>query len=778
MTSISEGLARAVILHDSSDIRFERFCNEIVGELEGGATIFSTSQSWDLGRDGRGKTATGVVYVCASLTDHADSKAIADVKRLASQTKNIGQLYFCSNQNMSEKKCAEIENGLRKLLPTNTNVTVLGCNQLTEFAINKAPQVLGKQYRAEIEESLAALTSGAADEKPEEQALRLALMTVGHDESRGIREELYRASILGILADGKSRTVGECCRDVAAAFRLSRNFPDETVATYLSIFVDQGIVESVNGRWLLTSAGRQHLTETNDIAVDNLLEGRRCIREKLEAELGQALNDDHYTRIWRIIQDKLAHLFYTRGQEMVSVVSRLLGEKVAKSASSAEQGGMFFLQELAAAVATTSSHPSQQGELHTAVVDIFSEHSGPAFDWLTSVCAAFIAICSLGMEATSGKALARLLSRMTLVFDTDVILSLLGDGEPDHDAVQAIVKRWRKLGGDVLVARPVLEEVAHHAWISEHDYDQVKNWLPGEPDERLRLIENALVRGFAELMANEKAKRNQWHKYIGQFRGSSEWDPAKVAEYLKHEHGMGELLPRSTEEEQLENDVRQHLQLTAHQKYSGHQLKIALDKARRDAQLYAGMIRQIKVLRARDAGSCCVLVSSARRLTETENKFSKSGEPQVVVSISTVIYMLSLVPEVSIGLTAMKSLLFDERVTRFSSDLERTVLRVLAKSEDVDMPWAKRGTLMREIRSRLINDAIRAGQGKNKQVDIAEIERNVVSGKSNKLAAQVVEEAIRSLALDTRTEKKNLQLQKTISQLESEIERLKAARRP
>src|ERR1700690_4332998 len=70
--SLTQAITRSVLAQEEYDRRFEKFCNAIVSEIEGGATILNTSASWDLGKDGRSLKAHGNIFTCSSLTDLVD----------------------------------------------------------------------------------------------------------------------------------------------------------------------------------------------------------------------------------------------------------------------------------------------------------------------------------------------------------------------------------------------------------------------------------------------------------------------------------------------------------------------------------------------------------------------------------------------------------------------------------------------------------------------------------------------------------------------------------
>lgn len=773
MSTLTYGIALEIISSEVHSSRFEDFSNSIVSAIEGGAVIVRTSASWDLGRDGRSVSRSGAIFCCASLKDSVDQKASGDISRLIQFVQPPARLYFCSSQKLSEHGVNAIESYLRGILSDEFNITVLGAIQLAELMI-RFPGVGLQYFSAEIEDCLHALREDAGEDR-DIPGLRLALLAATHDDSASIRAEVYSSGILNVMADNKPRSLGEICRDFAGVLKLNRNIPEEAISLPLKQMMSEGSVVQDSERYQITSQGLKRHTEQESIAARELLSGRQLIRESIESSLGQSLADEHYRVIWNTLEDKVVSYFYSRGEYMVNEVSKLTGVDLGQPASTdnSVMPGFNYIEDLASAVAASSSLASQREELKTAVRDLFSDREGPAAEWLIRVCCSYIAACSVGLESTCGNALGRLLSKMALVLDTDVLLSLLCEGEPDHQSANAIMKRWVKLGGKILFAEPVLEETAYHASIAENDYRDVSKWLPGTSEERLRLIENAFVRGFAELVAINKAKPNHWHSYINQYRGSSPKDVNKIEEYLSSEYGVQGLPPPTIEEKNIEQQVKNHLSIYANSHFSGVQLRNALDKARRDAFLYASMVGYLKNIRKADSGATCLLVSSAKRLSDVETKFAQAGERHIVVPISMVLYLLSLVPEVSLGIGAMKAFIFDERRIRFSSDLERMLLRVLRESDQVSLPWAKRGTLMRQVREKLMEDARRAGEPARSEGDIVRLESRALTAENRLRTVELLSQSLDAVAADRRIETEQASLKKRVAELEAENARLR-----
>jgi hypothetical protein len=189
------------------------------------------------------------------------------------------------------------------------------------------------------------------------------------------------------------------------------------------------------------------------------------------------------------------------------------------------------------------------------------------------------------------------------------------------------------------------------------------------------------------------------------------------------------------------------------------------DKARRDAQLYAALVSYLKSLQHSDPGATCLLVSSARRLAAAESTFKRTAEPELIVSISTVLQLLSLAPNVSLGLSAMKAFLFDERPNVYSSDFERTLLRMVRSSDQISMPWAKRGNLMRSVRGKMLSDARKSGL----KTTNAELEKVAFASANRPSTIEALRDALDAIAVDTKTARENLDLRKEVADLKAAL---------
>ena len=134
-------------------------------------------------------------------------------------------------------------------------------------------------------------------------------------------------------------------------------------------------------------------------------------------------------------------------------------------------------------------------------------------------------------------------------------------------------------------------------------------------------------------------------------------------------------------------------------------------------------------------------------------------------------------PDVALGIGALKSFLFDESRNTFSSDLERTVLRIIHDSQEMSIPWARRGTLMQEFRSRMLDRAHEQGlRGPDKSAAVAKMEKQALDPKHRVQTVELLKGALDSVAADSRQETEMAHMRRRIALLESENLRLKAAK--
>lgn len=312
--------------------------------------------------------------------------------------------------------------------------------------------------------------------------------------------------------------------------------------------------------WSVTEEGRRRLSDVPADAARHLLEGRAIVERRIVELTGYTFSAEEFGRIWSTFLDFLSELFYSNGLAIMECVGELLNGEAAESDVS--ESLRELLRQGAARVRALTTGPEVGEALEQAVLDMFADRDGEAFEWLSRIAERFVGLCSLGLEASSGAEVRRTILQQDLVLDTDILLTWLCEAEPEHEAILEVLSRWRRIGGRILVLTPVLEEVATHAWIAQRDLDETKFMLRRmRPSEAQRYASNAFVRTFLSMARGEQDLK-KWPGYIAQYRGTSRADYGNLHDTLVAELGV-ERLPDAFE------------QVLAHKMSEGLRLSIA-----------------------------------------------------------------------------------------------------------------------------------------------------------------------------------------------------------
>lgn len=439
---------------ETNPLRFERLCIDLYREAEG-VELVPTSRSWDQGRDARPISLRPRIpalqpILCVSLDAKLDEKIETDIRKVSRTTKTQA-VVFCTPHSLSEHACDKIEARIRTLDPRLVTVRVLGRTQLTALG-ERYPQVIRMQYAAELANLESALTGGIRpDADPEKIGLRLALITQTGDDARALRFDLAKRLLLEALDSAGPASPGNLATIVSGRLHLPRSLSGNYVSQVLEQASNDGLVLLVGTAYDLTTLGREFLASVPADAGQRLLEGRQSIREAIKVLSGHDLSDEQYERVWNILQDGLAELFYEHGAAIVQMVSGVL----AGDGASSERGlTRRLIERLADKILPLFSSRNQGEEVRLALIDMFSEKEQACFQWLTQVCSVYMMMCSLGFETLSTQQVKQVLQNLWLVPDSDVIISLLCVREPNHEQVKRIVDTWRQLGGKLLVSPP------------------------------------------------------------------------------------------------------------------------------------------------------------------------------------------------------------------------------------------------------------------------------------------------------------------------------------
>jgi hypothetical protein len=511
----------------------------------------------------------------------------------------------------------------------------MGGIQLGALA-EKYPEIFEKHYRGDIQLVRSTILESPAADSSATRGLRLALIAFGSDEAAALRHEILHKAALESLADGKPQTIRQIIAGFSAGLGLPRPLRTELLVKVMADEEREGTVRREQDSFVVTEFGKKQLSLVPVQATAHLLEGRAIIRACLEELIGKQISDSQYEQLWSGLVDFLAGLFHANGLAVIRSVEQFLSGRVDDSHE--EPNLRALLVDGIKRTVSVVSTPELRSTAELAMSDLFTERSGPAFDWFTKVAERFVILCSLGLEATSGDEVRRAIGAHQIILDSDIILSYLCRAEVDHPRSRDLLARWLQAGGRILVAPVVLEEVAYHAWISERDFRETE-YLLGKlkKHELARYIKSAFVRTYHVL---EKTA-NRWPEYIGQFRGNSSGDYTKILSMLRLRLKV-ETLPEVFDED-VRKGISGYLMTLAREFPRGpEQLEDISYKVERDGKLMASIASARTAQERMGADRPIVLLSSSYLLRCAENRFRQNfGAAKVLISIGALSYLLS-----------------------------------------------------------------------------------------------------------------------------------------
>ena len=762
-------IAEIIIENEKDDYHFENFTREVCEKHEGIPPLCLHLQSWDRGRDARA-TAPGRGshrnLICATLNKDVNAKADADLLRVTA-TSSPDRLIYCSSQRLSEEKVDDIVKIIKRHVPSGS-VLVLGGIQLANLA-EKYPEIFEKHYHAEVHTLRSTILTSSSEADAPTRGLRLALITFGSDEATILRHEILHTSVLEFFRDGEPHTVSDLTTVFSTDLGLPRSMRSDLMQRVVSLEDKDGAIRREGNSWIITEFGRQQLLATPVKAAANLLEGRQIVRERLEALIGKKISDQQYEQIWSRLVDFLSGLFYANGLAVICAVEQFLSGR--RDTSSEDPNLRSLLTEGIKRTVAVISTTDLRESVALAILDMLTERSGAAFEWFSKVAERFVILCSLGLEGTSADEIRQVLRSHQVILDSDIILSYLCTGESDHRKSRDLLGWWLQLGGRLLVSPVVLEEVAYHAWISERDFRETEYLLGKLQKHELgRYIKSAFVRTYHGL---EKSP-NRWQMYIGQFRGNSKGDYSKILSILRQRLKV-ETLPEAYDEN-LRGRINEYLMTSARDVYKeAEQLEDVSYKVERDGKLMASIAAARKVQERMGDRNPIVLLSSSYLLRRAENRFREEfGAERVLFSIGALSYLLSSLPDVTLGADSLRRALFEFGSSARLNDPERRALRVIRATEAYDIPWAERQLLQTNLTAAIRSEAEKRG------IREEQLRNTVGSGAEPKTGAKLIADALREMAIKNKTSDELTQAQHKINQLQAQIidleETLKSAK--
>jgi hypothetical protein len=286
----------------------------------------------------------------------------------------------------------------------------------------------------------------------------------------------------------------------------------------------------------------------------------------------------------------------------------------------------------------------------------------------------------------------------------------LCEGEKQHSTVADVVKGWQRIGGGLYITSSVLEEIAHHAWISEHEYHELSEDLHNYSEtDATRYINNAFVKSFWKIAKGRYSKIN-WKSYIGNFRGLNHYDYSKIQQ--DYESNRFYIIDEDYINKDISHKISAEISSIRTKNINPKDqrgLLRAEDKSKRDGKLLAVLMKHR--LERNKQGCTGIIVSSSGLLKKyCISKKEIAGSAVPIMPISAVAYLLALIPEVRISLNSMKQVLFDAGITEHVSSIQRKALRIIKRSDQYSLPFSRRHTLNRELMANMTQLAVERGQ--------------------------------------------------------------------
>ena len=716
-----------ILENEISDGRFELFANDVVTVLEG-RPILPTSRSWDLGRDGRTASPGHGVYVLSSLRKDFSDKAREDAERLRETTSRIRRVYFYSSQRITDYATERIRGDLQGIFGLDVDVDAYGSTQLVGLVQEgKVRSVFEKHYSSEIA-ALKFLCRPVEDDSPHIQGLQLALATFTSGDVGSLREALYQNLIIQLLANGplSSREMLDAA-DRMFGMRCLTKF---SVEHHCKALTEVGCIESVGPRFRLTGIGESRLDALRAAQRGEELRGGQVVRHTVETSLGMTLTNDHWGRIWSSLQTGLANAFYSRGKEIVALVSALAeGQEV----EGMREGFADLLDRTIVQVVSRTCQSIQRKQFIRALRDAFlpGDPSG-AFEFLADLASKFVALCTLGFPQEVQAVLERTFSQFRFVFDTDVLIAWFCQHEPGHDAAKAVYEIAMRLKRPIFIPGRVAEETARHATKA---YPVHRDQVQGRRGElrwfEVQELQSAFAREFEYLRLEGHVHKRQWPKYIQRYAGALNLgrdglvpDIPRMRRLLSAEHFV--LISHDSPETR---DLRSRLaaQLGEHRLRRFEtsfdyfrDRKIEEEKAKVDADLLIAVANAICKSEQTGLGERFLLISSANVMKRLPREsVALLGTAPEVITLPEAAVLVSLLPGPPLSLRALRSMLFEGEFHEAVSPLQNRVLTVLRSSDSVEIPGASRGILLEEFKDQLLRSARASGR------DVQTVQREI-----------------------------------------------------
>jgi hypothetical protein len=567
-----------------------------------------------------------------------------------------------------------------------------------------------RHYGAELDalRHTLATPTGAAEEA-QVTGMRIALTTQLNADGNELRDDVARNLVLTALSQRDNLTLQDICREVGSALGLGNSIHESYFQPVLQRLAEEGQVDAVAQRYNLSKTGREEIKNRTAQGSDTVLEGKQCLRQAITTLTGTDPSSRDFAEIWSIVQDEVAVMFHANGMSIIQAIGSLSRDSTGRKVQDYPD-----ISECIARIGTrierlAPKNPTMQ-DFAQATKDAFLDKSSPTFHWLTQLCVAYVALCSLGLHPDAQRQVVSRIREIDLLLDTHFVLSFLSEGEDDHAAFAAMVKAWRRVGGRLYAAPPVLEESAYHAWISEHEMREVSGTLHTYTDEQARrLLQNVFVRGFRKTCSPDLDAAS-WEDYIANFRGKWERDPSSIRADLEA-NGILAADDSAVDRELARRLAAEVYEMRSQGLSDGQMAKLSrtYDLSQRDGHLLALLLHHRK-MKLESGGSVAIVTSSSLLRKLCTRRTDIPGAGTAILPPGAIAYLLSLAPGAQLSLRSLGGVLYESSFREQMRPLEQKAMRIIHSSREYSLPYARRARLHGAMMERITRVAEELGK--------------------------------------------------------------------
>lgn len=745
MDALSIGLVRDLISSDTNDLRFEAFCNSLLSRVTG-VTVVGTSRTADLGVDGRSLQLDALVeqvYVATSVRADVEAKIIEDALRIAA-TGQVKKVVFCTNRVVTEKKRTAIEEKALAALGAGVTCEILAADSLSDLAV-RWPEELAAHYSFEIEQSRQRIAKLAQEPVGD---IQLQVATVlASDEGQNGTDLLVDALVTEALASSPC-TLNEVSSSLQRLLRLSRPFNNERISESLHRLLESGrIQELTSSRFQLTSIGREKRAEVRQNAAVESEARLLLLREQIVARVGYQVDEQQIRKLWLNLCEELGELTSRQGARLIQTLERFR-ETGDASALRVQTAG--HLRSVCERSTRHFARDDVRTEITDALAASLTECEELAERWLLLLLSSWVAACQLGLVPEIAQQVQRPLRKLVLALDTDIVLSLICEAEPDHENLTALLSNWNNIGGRTLVVAEVLREVSTHAWIADNEFGEIATILQKRPFDRglaRYYAKNAFVRTFWSVSRTRTL--SEWAQFIRVFRGTSRDDFSNIEDHLRRlKVGNKVAEPDQLSQAQLGSlEGRLRGKLARMSRLSSDDASggmIEQDKMDRDTK---ALVKYAATAATLQDTSGVLLVSSSKRLQIAVRQGAPSH--RIAVSPASTLSLLMSTANVSAGSQhSIASLMLQESAGEPIHFLRVELMRLLERADLTKaIPSSRLVTLERQLEHSVLDIASK------KRRPAPLVRKEILSFKDKDESLNALASAFRGAALGTEVDK-------------------------